>query len=217
MIRTARQPIAVLGALCGILSPILSFGGFMLIGAAGFAVQPGASRDDVAQIVAQPAPPLAFTGLTLDVLGSLAFVLFAGRLWGTLREAEGTPAWLSTSAFGAALLAVAGSFIDKTVFAAIFSQSGGGLDPGVAAALYGAASASFGLFSAFAGLFIGLASAVALQTGVLPRWLGWLGIAVLVLSVVGLAFPELGFLAFPLVLVWMIVVSLLLLRRPLAR
>jgi hypothetical protein len=95
MIRTARQPIAVLGALCGILSPILSFGGFMLIGAAGFAVQPGASRDDVAQIVAQPAPPLAFTGLTLDVLGSLAFVLFAGRLWGTLREAEGTPAWLS--------------------------------------------------------------------------------------------------------------------------
>lgn len=217
MIRTARQRIAVFGALCGILSPILSFGGFTLIGVAGFAVQPGASQDDVARIVAQPAPPLAFAGLTLDILGSLAFVLFAGRLWGTLREAEGAPAWLSTSAFGAALLAVAGSFVDKTVFAAIFSQAGRGLDPGVASALYGAASASFGLFSAFAGLFIGLASAVALQTGVLPRWLGWLGIAVLVLSLVGLALPGLGLLASPLVLIWMIVVSLLLLRRPLTR
>lgn len=214
---TARHRTEMLGALCGILGPLLSFAGFMLIAAAGFAVQPGASLDDVARVVAQPAPPLAFVGLSLDILGSLAFVVFAGRLWGTLREAEGTPAWLSTSAFGAALLAVAGSFVDKTIFAAVFSQSGEGLEPSVAAALYAAASASFGLFSAFAGLFIGLAAVVVLQTGVLPRWLGWLGIAVFVFSVGGIAVAELGFLAFPLVLFWMIAASLLLLRRPLTR
>jgi hypothetical protein len=86
MIRTTRQPIAVLGALCGIFSPILSFGAFMLIGAAGFAVQPGASRDDVALIVAQPAPPLAFAGLTLR-RPRFARVRAICRLWGTLREA----------------------------------------------------------------------------------------------------------------------------------
>lgn len=217
MIGNARQRMEAFGALCGILAPMLSFGGFMLIGAAGFAVQPGASVDDVARIVAQPAPPLAFVGLSLDILGSLAFVVFAGRLWGTLREAEGTPAWLSTSAFGAALLAVAGTFVDKTIFAAVFSQAGEGLEPGVAVALYAAASASFGLFSAFAGLFIGLAAAVVLQTGVLPRWLGWLGIAVLALSVGGIAVADIGFLAFPLVLLWMIAASLLLVRRPLSR
>lgn len=203
------------GALCGILAPLLSFGGFMLIGAAGFAVQPDASPDDVARIVAQPAPPLAFAGLALDVLGSLAFVLFAGRFWGTLRQAESAPAWLSLSAFGAALLAVAGSFIDKTIFAAIFSQAGHGLEPSVATALYAAASASFGLFSAFAGLFIGLAALVILQTRVLPGWLGWLGVVVLTLSLVGIAVAGVGLLAFPLVLIWMIAASILLVRRPL--
>jgi hypothetical protein len=202
-------------ALCGIIGPILSFVGFMLIGAAGFAVQADASLDDVARVVDQPAPPLAFAGLSLDILGSLAFVVFAGRLWGTLRQAEGAPAWLSTSAFGAALLAVAGSFVDKTIFAAIFSQAGGGLEPSVAAALYAAVAASFGLFSAFVGLFIGLAAAVVLQTGVLPRWLGWVGIVVFALSVVGVAVADIGFLAFPLVLLWMIAASLLVLRRPL--
>lgn len=215
MIGTARRWPQAFGALCGILAPLLSFGGFMLIGSAGFAVQPGASLEEVARVVAQPAPPLAFAGLTLDVLGSLAFVVFAGRLWGTLRQAEGAPAWLSVSAFGAALLAVAGSFVDKTIFAAIFSQAGQGLEPSVATALYAAASASFGLFSAFAGLFIGLAALVVLQTGVLPRWLGWLGVVVLVLSVVGIAIAGVGFLAFPLVLLWLIATSLLLLRRPL--
>ena len=215
MTGTRRRAIEAFGALCGILAPILSFGGFMLIGSAGFAVQPGATVDEVAGVVRQSAPPLAFAGLFLDIFGSLAFVVFAGRLWGTLRQAEGTPAWLSTSAFGAALLAVAGSFVDKTIFAAIFTLAGGGLEPGVAAALYAAASASFGLFSAFAGLFIGLATVVILQTGVLPRWLGWLGVAVFLLSVAGVAVAEVGFLAFPVVLVWMIATSILLLRRPL--
>jgi hypothetical protein len=205
------------GALCGIVGPILSFGGFTLIGFAGFAVQPGASLDEVALIVAQPAPPLAFVGLSLDILGSMAFAVFGGRLWGTLRQAEGAPAWLSTSAFGAALLAIAASFVDKTIFAAIFMQAGGGLEPGVAAVLYAAASASFLLFSAFVGLFTGLAGMVALRTGVLPLWLGWLGVAAFVLAVIGVAVPDLGFLAFPLILLWLIATSLLLLRRPLVR
>lgn len=215
MIDTERKWTQAFGALCGILAPLLSFGGFMLIGSAGFAVRPGASLEEVARVVAQPAPPLAFAGLTLDVLGSLAFVVFAGRLWGTLRQAEGAPAWLSVSAFGAALLAVAGSFVDKTIFAAIFSQAGQGLEPSVATVLYAAVSASFALFSAFAGLFIGLAALVVLQTGVLPRWLGWLGVVVLALSVAGNAVAGVGFLAFPLVLLWLIATSLLLLRRPL--
>lgn len=210
-----RQWTQAFGALCGILAPLLSFGGFMLIASTGFAVQAGASLDEVARVIAQPAPPLALAGLSLDILGSLAFVLFAGRLWGTLRQAEGAPAWLSASAFGAALLAVAGSFVDKTIFAAIFLQAGQGLEPTVATTLYAVASASFLLFGAFAGLFIGLAAVVVLQTGVLPQWLGWLGVVVLALSVVGVGIVGLGAVAFPLVLLWLIATSVLLLRRPL--
>lgn len=212
---TAQRWTDALGALCGTLAPLLSFGGFSLIAFAGFAVQPEASVQDVAQVIAQPAPPIVFVGLALDVLGSVAFALFAARLWGTLRSAEAPPGWLSTAAFGAALLAVAASFVDKTIFSAIFLHAGGGIEPGVAAPLFAVASASFALFSTFAGVFIGLASVVALQTSVLPRWLGWLGLAVLALSLAGVALAEIGFLAFPLVLVWLIAASVLLLRRPL--
>lgn len=126
-----------------------------------------------------------------------------------------TAGLVSTTAFGAALLAVAASFVDKTVFSAIFLQSGGGVEPGVAAPLFTVASASFALFSTIAGLFIGLASVVVLQTNVLPRWLGWLGVAVLALSLTGIALAEIGFIAFPLVLLSLIAGSVVLLRRPL--
>ena len=213
----AARTVDALAALCGILAVVLSFGGFMLIGSAGFAVPPGASSDVIAKVAAREAPPLAFLGLSLDILGSLAFLLFAARLWGTLRRAEADPGWLSTAAFGAALLAVAASFVDKTLYHAVFTQAGHGLEAGTAAVLYAAIAASFTLFNAFVGLYLGLAAVIVLRTGVLPRWLGWLGIVVLVVAVVGVLLPAsgLGFVAFPLVLVWLASASLLLLRRPL--
>ena len=210
----SRRRLEAAGAVCGIVAPLLSFGGFTLIGSAGFAVQPGASLDEVAAIVSQPAPPLAFFGLSLDILGSMAFAVFAARLWGALRRAEEALAWVSAGAFGAALLAIAASFVDKTIFVGIFTLAGNGLEP-AAWPLYAVASASFLLFSVFSGLFIGLAAVVILETGVLHRWLGWLGLVVFALSVIGVVLPEAGFLAFPLVLVWLIATSVLLLRRPL--
>jgi hypothetical protein len=210
----SRRRLEAAGAVCGIVAPLLSFGGFTLIGSAGFAVQPGASLDKVAAIVSQPAPPLAFIGLSLDILGSMAFAVFAARLWGALRRAEEALAWVSAGAFGAALLAIAASFVDKTIFVGIFTLAGNGLEP-AAWPLYAVASASFLLFSVFSGLFIGLAAVVILETGVLHRWLGWLGLVVFALSVIGVVLPEAGFLAFPLVLVWLIATSVLLLRRPL--
>jgi hypothetical protein len=213
----SRRRLEAAGAMCGIVAPLLSFGGFTLIGSAGFAVQPGASLDEVAAIVSQPAPPLAFIGLSLDILGSMAFAVFAARLWGALRRAEEALAWASAGAFGAALLAIAASFVDKTIFAGIFTLAGNGLEPAAAWPLYAVASASFLLFGVFSGLFIGLAAVVVLETGVLHRWLGWLGLVVFALSVIGVVLPEAGFLAFPLVLVWLIATSVLLLRRPLGR
>lgn len=211
-----------LGAVSGILTALLSFGGFMLIGAGGFAVQPGATLEDVAAVVSQQPPPIVSIGLYLDTLGSLAFVLFAARVWATLRLAEGPPAWLSTTAFGSALLAVGASFGDKAAFHAIFSRAGGEIDPSVALTLYDVAAGSFNLFGAFVGLFVAAASVIVIRTAVLPRWLGWLGAVTGLLSVLGASGPDspvgfLGFMAFPLVLIWMISTSVLLLLRPLAK
>jgi hypothetical protein len=204
------RAIEAIAALCGVVALALSFGGFMLIGSAGFGVSDPSV--DMSRIVAQVAPPGAYLGLLLDILGSLFFVIFAARLWATLRMAEGDTAWLSAGSFGAAILAVAASFVDKTIYYAIFTHAGRGLDADLASVLFAGVFASFALFVAFVGLSIGLAGAVVLRGGGLPRWMGWLGIAVLLASV---AIPAVGpVVAFPLVLIWIVAASLLLVRRP---
>ncbi len=193
----------------------LSFGGFVLIGSGGFAAQPGASVDDVAKIVSVPAPPQVFFGLYLDSLGALMLVAFASRVWATLRQAEGSPAWLSTAAFAAALLADAASFGDKIAFHAIFARAGAGLDAQVATSLFDMAAGGFALFGLFFAAFAGLSAMVIVSTRALPTWLGWLGAVVALFGVVGSApgLQDFGQIAFPLLLVWVLAMSVTLLLR----
>jgi hypothetical protein len=205
-------------AASGILAIALSFGGFTLIASAGFAAQPGMSAEQIGTIISREPPPVVFIGLSLDTFGSGAFLLFAARTWATLREGEAAPAWISVTAFGAALLGVAASFVDKAAFYAIFVRSGQGLDPAIATALYDVAAASFNLFRAFVGIFFAAVAIVALGSGVLPRWLGWFLAVTAILAVVGSVDPSvpIGQLAFPLILLGMLALSIALLRRPLA-
>jgi hypothetical protein len=90
-----------LGAAGGLLGVALSLGGFALIGAAGYAVNPPASTEDVARALQDGSMGLARIGIFIDVLGSLFFILFIARLWATLRQAEGHPAWFSVTVFAA--------------------------------------------------------------------------------------------------------------------
>lgn len=204
-----------IGALAGVLMLPASFGGFLLIGTGGFAAQPGTSVEEVRRIVSVPAPASVSLGLYLDWLGGLLLVIFAARLWASLRKAEGSPAWLSTGAFGAALLADAASFGDKIAFHAIFGRAGGGLDATIATSLYDVAAGSFALFGLFFALFLGLASVVILRTGALPAWIGWLGAAGALIGIIGTApgLQPIGQAAFPVSLVWTLAVSLTLLLR----
>lgn len=210
---SAGRFIDRLAALSGVLSVVLSLGGFMLIGSGGFATQPGATLDEIASIVARVPPAQVFIGLYLDMFGALAFVVFVARVWKTLRRVEQHPAWVSAWALGAGLLAVAATFIDKALFFAIFTRAGRGLDPGVAAALLDAAGAGFALFGMFAGLFLGGVAIVVLGSNVLPRWLGWLAAVAAVLSMIGPASPV-GPIAFPLLLAWIVAASLFLFLEP---
>jgi hypothetical protein len=210
---SAGRFIDRLAALSGVLSVVLSLGGFMLIGSGGFATAPGATLDEIASIVARVPPAQVFIGLYLDMFGSLAFVVFVARVWKTLRRAEQHPAWVSAWALGAGLLAVAATLIDKALFFAIFTRAGRGLDPGVAAALFDAAGAGFALFGMFAGLFLGGVAIVVLRSNVLPRWLGWLAAVAAVLSMIGPASPV-GPIAFPLLLAWIVAASVFLFLEP---
>lgn len=206
----------VIGAVSGIVSLVLSIGGFALIGAAGFALEPGASADDVADALSDGNTRLALTGIFLDTLGSLFLIAFAAFLWTRLRRAEGESGWISIASFAAALLMVAAGLGDKAAYYAIVSRADAGLDADVATALYDTVTGFFTLFQALAGFFLFVTGLAVLQTGALRRWLGWTGTAIGLASIAAAADPEssLGQLAFPLVVLWIVAMSIALLRAP---
>jgi hypothetical protein len=149
-------------------------GGFGLIGAAGFAIQEG-TLEEVSEIVSQTAPSQVLAGVSLDMIGSVFFVLFVAGVWARLRSREPSPAWLSVAALASGLLGVAASFIDKTMFYSLYSLGGEGLEAETARVLFLTARASFLLFTLFAGAMAGIAAVPIIRYRAFPAWLGWLG------------------------------------------
>ena len=141
------------------------------------------------------------------------------RVWATLRLAEGEPAWLSTAAFGTALLGAAAGFLLIVVFSGLSVRATRGLDAQTAATLYEVAKGGYAVGDRFLAVFAGLASIVMLRTRVLPRWVGWLGAIAGVLGIVGRApGPDsVGDLALGLALgalyLWTLAVAVILIRR----
>jgi hypothetical protein len=64
------------GAAGGLLGVLLSIGGFAVIGAAGFAADPDASTQELAEVLDEGSASLARVGIYIDTLGSLFFILF---------------------------------------------------------------------------------------------------------------------------------------------
>lgn len=202
-----------LAGASGIASMILSMGGFGLIGAAGFAVQEG-TIEEVSEIISKTAPAQVLAGVSLDMIGSVFFVLFVAGLWARLRVSEPSPAWLSAATLGVGILAVAASFIDKTLFFSLYSLSGEGLEAETARVLFLTARASFLLFSLFAGAMAGIAAISILRYRGFPRWLGWLGALAGVVGIASVAAPDSALAqgAFFPIAVWILVISVSLLR-----
>lgn len=63
--------------------------------------------EEVAGIVSRTAPAQVLAGVSLDMIGSVLFVLFVAGIWARLRSSEPPPAWLSVAATAAGILAVA--------------------------------------------------------------------------------------------------------------
>ena len=204
----------LIGGVSGIASLVFSIGGFALIGAAGFALEPGASTEEIAAALSDGNTGLALTGVFLDSLGSLFLIAFAALLWARLRRAEGEPGWISLASFASALLMVAAGLGDKAAYYAIVSRADTGLDPNVGAALYDTATGFFALFQVLAGFFLLVTGLAVLRTDALRRWFGWTGVAIGLASIASAAAPESGAgqLAFPLVVLWIVAVSIALIR-----
>jgi hypothetical protein len=205
-----------LGAACGIPAVVLSPVGFALIGAAGFGGDPTTPREDIARAVARGSGEQVLAGAMVDTLGAVFFVIFAARLWATLRRAEGEPGWLSLACFAGALMAIGASFVDKSAFFALGFKLGHGLSTDEAVLLTDISAGSFLIAQAFMGVLLaGAAAVVSLRWRALPVWLGWSAAGIAVANLIGVPLgPEIGFVAFMGFLAWMLATSFYLTLRP---
>jgi Domain of unknown function (DUF4386) len=202
------------GPLSGILALVFSLGGFALIAAAGLAVSPGSSTGDIAEKLRDGNESLALAGVYVDTIGSLFFLVFAAYLFAQFSGGGPFTEWLATVALIAAVATVVAGMGDKAAYHAVFTRADEGIDAEVAAGLYDLASGFFMLFGIFAGLFALAASLAALQTAVFRRWLAWAGIVIGVIGIATGAERETAQLAFPLFGLWIVAMSVALLRRP---
>jgi len=146
-----------------------------------------------------------------EIIGLVLFIPFLAYLTSVLRTAEGEGAWLAMTAFGAGLVDVAiklGSAAPS--LASENLVEGSALDN----VLHDMNNASFILTMAPLGILTAAVATVVLATGVLPRWLGWLTALTSAALFANGAFLDAEFgPAFLLFLVWIVAVSVTLVRR----
>jgi hypothetical protein len=144
-----------------------------------------------------------FVAVILIALGTLFLALFIAALRDRLRTA-GAETWANLVLVAGAA-AVAGFLFAATVHAALADGGDHHFSADAMVAINGLDSNSFFAFALPIGAMVLGAGGAALQTGVLPRWLGWVAVALGILS-----FTPIGFIAFGLSGIWIIVVSVML-------
>jgi hypothetical protein len=139
--------------------------------------------------------------------GSALFLLFAAGLWRMVRDAE-------TERHGASGLLLGGSVlwvVGASIFAGITFTLGDFADDLGPSALQALNALNSDMFITVAlGTFafsIG-AGVSALNTGVLPKWVGWLAVVIGVVAI-----TPVGFFAFLAMGIWILIASIVLLMR----
>ncbi len=198
-------------ALSGIVFVVL-----MLVGAAFVLDVPkgDASAQEIASYLTDSGNHTRnIIGAYLWVLGGLAFLGFVTGLRSVLRRAEGDPGTLSNLVFGAgvvftAVWSVSAAAIASVAYAVEFSDARVS-NPDLVTVLPSLGGLLLLLGGGFAGILLLAATSILIfRTGVLPRWLAWLGIVVAVSLVFDVAYMNI----LPLV-GWVLVASIAMLRR----
>jgi hypothetical protein len=201
-----------LGALSGILFPLLAIVG---VAVAGGSPDFGASMNTISDFVHRhPATTQHWIGVGIEVAGLLAFTTFATFLTYVLRRAEGDEGWLPTAALGAALVAVALK-LASAMPALEAAYRGRQLRPQLAALLVDMNNLAFVLTWAIEAFFLALVAAAMLRTGALPRLVGWGAAIAAVASIAAVPLAATGAanaLA-SVFLLWTAATSITLLRR----
>jgi hypothetical protein len=189
--------------------------GFIQVGGAEPAFNAPAA--EIVAFFAARDSTLLQVGAFLSTVSVFFLLWFLGALWAELSRHEEEPAWMSLSAFGAGLVAVAILFAAPVGWTLALFRLEEGLDPQVARLLFDAGNLAFATLWVALSALLMTTSIVAFRYGALTRWLGWYGLVVAVALLVARIFwaaPS-GAIFVPYVLssIWLIAVGVVLLRR----
>jgi hypothetical protein len=195
------------GLLCGAVAAVAWFVAVALLESVGNPADPDSGgviadfyRDERGGILA---------AATLHGLGGFLFLWFVASTRAVL-AASGSPRWLASA------VVVGGTAGGALMLGLTAGQSTGAttdtelLSPDVAIVFWRLAHGFFVGAELALALFVAALSVAALRGLVLPRWLGWVGIAIALVLLI----PPIGWLALLLLLpVWLFVASVLLFRN----
>ena len=210
--RNTERPLALAGIVFVVLMLISAF-------LPGSPPKPDDPTAKVVKFVVDKNDQLrwaAFVGL----LAALVLLGWLGAVWRTMRRAEGGTPLLAVGAALGAVLAAALFTIGGIVMSVVAIVGPAGLGPTNTRFFYVLFNA-LGSGGAMAlALFIGAFASVIIETGVLPKVMGWLGVLVaLVLLAAGggvastrNVFFVLGFIGFAAGALWVLVISVLMFR-----
>jgi hypothetical protein len=151
----------------------------------------------------------------LSTLSLIPFVWFLGALWARLRRAESEPAWLSVVALASGLVTAA-QLVTGGGWTLAMARIDAGLDPELTRLLFDQGNLGF------ANIWVSLASmllatgVVSIGTQALPRWLGWAALVIAAGLVIARAFwvgSSIVFAPYAVFWLWMIVASIVMIRR----
>jgi hypothetical protein len=195
-----------LAPLTGVVFVVLVIVAFIPLG--GDTPDSHASAQKVADFYSKNTTREALAAYAL-ALAVPFLVFFSSIVYRTLRTAGGRGR-LAAAAFGGGLLSAAGFAVAAAVHLALADAADKTSSAGAAQPLNVLDNDSFIPFVAGLGiLLLGSGLATLRYGGSLPRWLGWAG------AIVGVAIfiPFVGFVAFALSGIWVVVASIVLYRR----
>lgn len=182
-----------------------------------------APPEEFASFVADPSQAVPGALYLYLSAAQIAFVvLFFGGLFGVLRRAEGGSGSLAAAVFAAglaiALITPLATMIEDHLLSE-FAENG--VDPAATQAVDGIAPLSLALSGFPQAVVLGGTAALLLSRRFAPRWLGWVGLALGVLVLIGTGTLVVGPSLFPITAlgtllfwVWILALSVALLRSP---
>jgi hypothetical protein len=208
-----REPVMRILDRCGALSGaayvllVVVGNGLSTDGAPGPDAAQPAGQQDIAYLHWLAGNTSAQVGVTLELLGFAALMLFVGYLCTRVRAAG----WAATAALAAGMVAVAVKLGSAAPMFAAYALRDG-ISPETARVLTEMNSAAFVVDWLPTGLFVACAAAAALSTGTVGRVLGWGGlvagaVAVTFTAVTGVHALAANALPLLVCLLWILAVS----------